>query len=153
MKEMFSVEQVAQKLEVTTRTIRNYLKEGKLEGTKVGGQWRFSLANIYDFLGKREDVVLESEISQHFLVEPPREDHSLIVLTFKITDISKIDGIKEAIVEHYNTMYGGSSHQRIFHYQLLADQLIRITLSGPTQYVLNFSSWISRLIEWRNASR
>ena len=36
---LYSVEELAQKLNVTTVTIRNYLKQGKLKGKKVMGRW------------------------------------------------------------------------------------------------------------------
>ena len=36
---LYSVSELAQKLNVTTVTIRNYLKQGKLKGKKVMGRW------------------------------------------------------------------------------------------------------------------
>ena len=38
---LYSVEEIAKMTSVTTRTIRNYLRNGILTGTKIGGQWRF----------------------------------------------------------------------------------------------------------------
>jgi len=35
----YSVPELSQKLNVTTVTIRNYLKQGKLKGKKVMGKW------------------------------------------------------------------------------------------------------------------
>lgn len=46
MKDFYSVNELAEQLGVTTRSIRNYLHEGKLKGTKVGGQWKFSERNL-----------------------------------------------------------------------------------------------------------
>ncbi|ELC8442941.1 helix-turn-helix domain-containing protein [Clostridium perfringens] len=34
---------------LTSRTIRNYLKDGILEGKKIGGQWRFTMKDIKKF--------------------------------------------------------------------------------------------------------
>jgi excisionase family DNA binding protein len=36
---LYSVAELSEKLNVTTVTIRNYLKEGKLKGEKVMGRW------------------------------------------------------------------------------------------------------------------
>ena len=36
---LYSVAELSQKLNVTTVTIRNYLKQGKLKGKKVMGRW------------------------------------------------------------------------------------------------------------------
>ncbi len=41
-------------MSVTTRTIRNYLKDGTLIGKKLGGQWRFTADDIKNFLEKGE---------------------------------------------------------------------------------------------------
>ena len=43
---LYTVEDIANMTGLTTRTIRNYLKDGSLEGKKIGGQWRFSMKNI-----------------------------------------------------------------------------------------------------------
>ena len=43
LQKLYSVEEIAQMTSVTTRTIRNYLRNGILKGRKIGGQWRFSL--------------------------------------------------------------------------------------------------------------
>ena len=49
LKDFYSVNELAEQLGVTTRSIRNYLHEGKLKGTKVGGQWKFSERNLLNF--------------------------------------------------------------------------------------------------------
>ena len=44
----YTVSDVARKVHMTERTIRNYLKDGILKGTRVGGQWRFSDQDLID---------------------------------------------------------------------------------------------------------
>lgn len=46
---LYTVENIASMTGLTTRTIRNYLKDGSLEGRKIGGQWRFTMKNIENF--------------------------------------------------------------------------------------------------------
>ncbi len=43
---LYTVEDIAQMTSFTSRTIRNYLKDGSLRGRKIGGQWRFTMENI-----------------------------------------------------------------------------------------------------------
>lgn len=43
---LYTVEEVAQRTGLTDRTIRNYLKDGRLKGKKIGGQWRFTADDI-----------------------------------------------------------------------------------------------------------
>ncbi|MBK1810701.1 helix-turn-helix domain-containing protein [Clostridium sp. YIM B02505] len=46
LEKLYTVEDIANMTGLTTRTIRNYLKDGSLEGKKIGGQWRFNMKNI-----------------------------------------------------------------------------------------------------------
>jgi excisionase family DNA binding protein len=43
---LYTVEDIAKMTGFTSRTIRNYLKDGSLQGSKIGGQWRFKMENI-----------------------------------------------------------------------------------------------------------
>ena len=47
-KKFYSVPELAQKLNVTTATIRNYLKQGKLKGKKVMGKWFISDEDLFE---------------------------------------------------------------------------------------------------------
>ncbi|MFC1947332.1 helix-turn-helix domain-containing protein [Chloroflexota bacterium] len=44
--QLFTVEDIAKMTSLTSRTIRNYLKNDTLQGSKIGGQWRFTMENI-----------------------------------------------------------------------------------------------------------
>ncbi len=46
MEKLYTVDDVAQMTGLTSRTIRNYLADGRLTGRKVGAQWRFTEENI-----------------------------------------------------------------------------------------------------------
>ena len=49
---LYSVLEVAHKLNVTTVTIRNYLRQGKLKGQKVMGRWIISEEDLVEFFEK-----------------------------------------------------------------------------------------------------
>jgi excisionase family DNA binding protein len=50
---LMSVEQVATTLGVHVRTIRRYLREGRLRGTKIGKQYRIAPADLAELTGGR----------------------------------------------------------------------------------------------------
>ena len=50
-KKLYTVEDIAKMTGFTSRTIRNYLKDGSLQGRKIGGQWRFTMENIEGLFG------------------------------------------------------------------------------------------------------
>ena len=47
---LYSVPEVAQMLNVTTVSIRNYIKRGYLNGQKVMGRWVLTEEQLRDFL-------------------------------------------------------------------------------------------------------
>jgi len=46
---LYSVSELSQKLNVTTVTIRNYIKQGRLRGQKAMGRWFISEQDMVDF--------------------------------------------------------------------------------------------------------
>jgi len=50
MAKLFTVEDIATMTSLTTRTIRNYLKDGLLKGRKIGGQWRFTEEDVKNLM-------------------------------------------------------------------------------------------------------
>jgi excisionase family DNA binding protein len=55
--EMYSVEQVADRLGLHVRTVRNYVRDGRLKAVRIGKQYRISRANLEELTG---DPVPES---------------------------------------------------------------------------------------------
>ncbi len=62
---LFTLNDVAMLTSLTTRTLRNHLKDGTLNGHKVGGQWRFRMSDIEDFTFKsgKKPIVAEGNES------------------------------------------------------------------------------------------
>ena len=50
IEKMYSVDDIAEKTCLCTRTIRTFLKEGILTGSKLGGQWRFTEDDVKRFM-------------------------------------------------------------------------------------------------------
>ncbi len=60
LQKLYSVEEIAQMTSVTTRTIRNYLRNGILKGRKIGGQWRFSMEDIETMMNQTNGAFQEN---------------------------------------------------------------------------------------------
>ena len=43
----YTISDIAKFTKLTDRTIRNYLANGSLKGKKIGGQWRFTQADVH----------------------------------------------------------------------------------------------------------
>ena len=54
--EILTLEQAAQFLQVSTRTIQRMVKEGRLPGRQVGSQWRFDREQLRDWVRGQEQI-------------------------------------------------------------------------------------------------
>lgn len=76
----YTVADVAALTGLTSRTIRNYLKDGTLHGKKIGVQWRFTEDDInglfqeVDFGQKLQEI--EDNLVADFLKETARDEES-----------------------------------------------------------------------------
>ena len=55
MDRYYTPEQIAEILLVHPRTVRNWLRDGNLEGKKISNQWRISHDNLQDFKSTRKE--------------------------------------------------------------------------------------------------
>lgn len=50
VKEMLTIKEAAETLDLSTRTINRYIKEGKIKAYMVGNKWRFEKEEIQRFI-------------------------------------------------------------------------------------------------------
>lgn len=140
MSDFLTVTEIANELGVTTRTIRNYISEGKLKGSKVGGQWRFLKSELYKFVGD-----IDSFDTQDLINTIDNEFRGLLVINIPIITLEKMDTLKEKIIKQYNNVYEGS--ERKLSYQLKSSKNAQIIIQGNYDYLLSFGNWIFKKIE------
>jgi len=90
MDKFFTVDDIAKMTSFTTRTIRNYLKDGLLTGRKIGGQWRFTQEDFINFINQGNiSAMMVSENKQTVLdfVEGVYSDYTGEIQTCTIVDI------------------------------------------------------------------
>ena len=51
---VYTIDEVAELLHVTRRTVYNYIKEGKLKATKIGKYWRVTSKALEELLTPAE---------------------------------------------------------------------------------------------------
>lgn len=49
---IYTLDEIAEMLHITRRTLYAYIKEGKLQAVKIGKYWRVSETNLQAFLEK-----------------------------------------------------------------------------------------------------
>ncbi|TNF37399.1 MAG: helix-turn-helix domain-containing protein [Deltaproteobacteria bacterium] len=90
--DLYSVEQVAERLGLHVRTVRAYIREGKLEATRVGKQYRISEAAVRALLGPAAAPAV-----------PRHADASCVV---------ELDGLDRATADRLKTLVLASAQRR-----------------------------------------
>lgn len=57
MIKLYTLQEVADILKITRRTLYNYIKEGKLQAVKMGKYWRVEEAKLQEFISTGTPVV------------------------------------------------------------------------------------------------
>ncbi|OJG80873.1 excisionase family DNA binding domain-containing protein [Enterococcus ratti] len=145
LKGYYSVQELAEQLGVTTRSIRNYLREGKLKGTKVGGKWKFSEQNLFDFLyGGKENAVIKEEKQLAF------DAPVILKFSFVVNDFHKMNELKEKILNYHLDVYANKK-DRLLQYIHFKENEYEILIGGNFNYVTNFGTWINNLLQNQTA--
>jgi len=112
MEKLLTPEQVADTLQVSVKTIKNWLRAGRLKGVKTGQLWRIEPEALRDYMSQRrltqidlDEALYNSIIEKALKREPsikPREMvrswnvSSGIYMQYIINEIEKyVDGYKE----------------------------------------------------------
>ncbi|GAB4587310.1 helix-turn-helix domain-containing protein [Nocardia sp. IFM 10818] len=95
---LFSVEEVAERLGLHVRTVRGYVRDGKLAAVRIGKQYRIAQADLEAFTGLPvPDAAREST---------RRARHS------EVSSIVEIDAVDAATVDRLTTLLTGATANR-----------------------------------------
>ena len=148
MKDFYTVDDIALILRVTTRTVRNYLKDGSLKGRKIGGGWRFTEDDFMKFL------------SSAGIVEKIKDDTKQDVIDFldglntdmsgeiQICTIIDVYRSVKAVEELRNALMRLTDAHGKYHFSFTyteAEGRARFTLFGTVEYIAQAMEIINKL--------
>lgn len=92
---LYTVADVAELTGLTSRTIRNYLKDGTLRGRKIGVQWRFTEEDINRLFsevdGEGQKVMHIEDVVSAFLKDgTATEPRGCLTVKVPFTEVSKM---------------------------------------------------------------
>jgi excisionase family DNA binding protein len=143
MEKLFTVEDIANMTSLTTRTIRNYLKEGILSGRKIGGQWRFTDEDVknlmesgkIDFIDKAKQDVLD-------FIDGVNTDYTGAIQVCAIIDLyqekSAAEAKRDKVIEFINSQTAqelNPNYMRFSYDYIESENKGRITLFAPPIYL------------------
>jgi len=149
----YTIYQVADQLEMSHKTIRNFISDGRLKASKVGKQWRIAEADLETFMNQGESTADKSEESLtniSFELQPEGTEDKIKVST--VLDINQQD--KEQFMRLSNTllanMNGGGFKLRgctlnVKYYE--QERTVKIFLWGSINFIQDMLETIKILNE------
>src|ERR1700724_3422196 len=91
--ELYSVEQVADLLNLHVRTVRNYVREGRLKAVRIGKQYRIARENLEAMTGRPASSFEREPVRRHRHVE--------------VSSIIEIDAVSPETANRVMSLLGG----------------------------------------------
>lgn len=153
----YTIDQVAEMLEMHHKTIRKFITDGKLQAVKVGKQWRISGHDLSIFLEKSDEEYDTDKVNKEESVSFSTKSENSEVLEWKI-NISTVIDINEIDINEYtrisNTLLAVMNckdpimkKSTINMKYNKEEKRLRIMLWGSVKFIENMLSSISILVE------
>ena len=108
---MYNINELAVMTELSTRTLRNYLKMGVLDGEKIDGVWQFSEEHLGEFF--RNPVAApsiqakKSALIFDFLADRKKQTNEMCVVLDLATDDEEAAEVSDFFCQAVNGWAGG----------------------------------------------
>lgn len=146
----YTIEQVANILEMHHKTIRKFIKDGKLKANKVGKQWRVSQEDLNSFMdvkSKNKDNGIEFRMNlSKNLASILKVNVSTVVEINSISnnEYSRLSSLLLALTNNPTSISSGSTINLKYTEN---ENRLRVMLWGDIKFIEDMLSSISLLIE------
>jgi excisionase family DNA binding protein len=127
IKNYMTVDEISEKLKMHPKTIRRYIRDGKIKGRKIGKSWYISYEEYLKFTGE------EDKKAQ--VVQLPRKISVSTVVDILVNDIDesmRIANMLSAVMNNKDPKYGSSTMTSQY---IQPESKIRIMLWGTVEFI------------------
>lgn len=137
MSKCYTIEDVAAFTGLTDRTLRTYLKEGRLAGNKEDGAWRFAPEDLERFFQdggvRRAMEANRNAVVYDFLLGGPDEDRCCVIRDLPVPDGE--EALRTRLVERVNREEGQAKFAYAYGVDRRGRGSARVILTGPTAVI------------------
>lgn len=137
MEKYYTINEISAMTGLTTRTIRNYLKSGLINGEKINGVWTFSSGDFSDMLAnpaiKPSIQAKNNAVAYDFLVENKKKINKICTVIDLCIDDEESSEISDFFCKTINNF--NDSGELAFKYEKNGRNT-RIILSGTEETII-----------------
>lgn len=135
---VYTINEVAEMTGLSTKTLRNYISIGLLEGFKDNGVWKFTMEAVSKtmsdpFVTASIDIK-NNIVVKDFLTDEAKKEDSTCIIIDKKADATLSENVCTFICERGNADYHNVQIKFSFR-----GEHARIILAGPTREVMSLS--------------
>ena len=139
---LFTVEQVAERLNLHVKTVRRYIQDGRLKAKKIGKEYRITRADLEQFAGSSDAV---QEVDRPV----PRTRQ---VMASSVVDVDAIspqesDRLTTMVMAALNTRRGEGDSPRVDSLYYPERARLRVTIAGSPMLTSELLRLIDTLVE------
>jgi len=145
---MYTADQVAEILHLHPKTVRRFLRQGKLNAKKVGKQWRITEEGLKQFLGGKIESGLESmeKTGDQDRAKTPKVQVSSIIDIF-VEDKEEALRIANSIFAVLNCKDPDYGNARCDHIYMEDEKKARFILWGTPRFMRDLLACISKITQ------
>jgi excisionase family DNA binding protein len=126
---LYSAEEAAQILGLQVRTVRSYLRDGRLPGVRIGKQYRIARSTLDAFAGSGPVPIASEERAARASPAPTEIQVSSVVQVDRI-DARRVDRIARTLMAATLTRPDGAPHLRVEPLYDVERQTLKVILIG-----------------------
>ncbi|WP_105615774.1 helix-turn-helix domain-containing protein [Vallitalea okinawensis] len=152
----YTVDEVAEILNIHSKTVRKYIREGKLKATKVGKQWRITGHDLSILVEGENNIMPKDEITMHTsdlqVISGQNASKASVstVIDIQVSNQDEIDRISNTLLAVMNSKDPQYGHSTINIQFIEKSGKLRVMLWGTIYFTEALLSSIAVLIEENN---
>jgi excisionase family DNA binding protein len=141
----YTVDEIAELIKVHPKTLRRYIREGRLRATKVGKSWRVSGHDLSVFTEGSGRPASAPVSSEH---PAGREEIKVsAVIDIPVTDTQESVRIATTLTAALNSKPSGYGSSSLRTQYLMPENVIRVMIWGSLEFTQIMFSYITELTE------
>ena len=155
----YTIDQVAEILDIHHKTVRKFIKEGKLKANKVGKQWRISQEDLDIFTGDKETTrdnkVFDTNEEIEFSSREVKKEKSSEIKVSSVIDLEEINKDEYSRISNMLLAIMNCKDEKNYGYTLdmkysRSDNRLRVMLWAGLELTKEILDVISILTEKKN---